>query len=264
MAGIVVSEPWSRHWAARAGAPRLRSAVVDSGFACWSESVSYLVSLFFCVCSFVVRTTWLACSTIHSLQPSMMSSLLFRRHVFSADRGTSSVIHCEAFRTSSSNIIVFASMPKETLGDGVAAARSSLTDSSPYRALTLLEVVQVGLLWRWLCQKVGASDEDAPSCPGATVRWCRGCSHAAAFGTRHKVSTVLDQTDEAEGPELTFDVHERCESMELTAATAVVGELSAFKLMSLESRRSHSDETIMALSAVNATTHMHSAVLDVF
>ena len=39
MAGIVVSEPWSRHGAARAGAPPLRSAVVDRGFGVGSKTV---------------------------------------------------------------------------------------------------------------------------------------------------------------------------------------------------------------------------------
>ena len=72
VAGIVVSEPWSRHGAARAGAPRLRSAVSDSGLGCWfkKKTVSYIVSL--CVLCVLVRCLYCmaACSTIRSLQPS--------------------------------------------------------------------------------------------------------------------------------------------------------------------------------------------------
>ena len=42
---------------------------------------------------------------------------------------------------------------------------------------------------------------------------------------------------------------------------AVVGEPSAFKLLSSAWRRLHSNETDNVASAGNASTHMHSAVL---
>ena len=67
-AGIVASEPWPHHVAARTGAPRLRCTEADSSFMCCLETVSYLVSLDVRVCSFVVSTSWLVCSTDPSLQ----------------------------------------------------------------------------------------------------------------------------------------------------------------------------------------------------
>ena len=61
VAGIVVSEPWSCHGAARAGAPRLRSAVSDSGLGCWFKKKRFhtLSRFAFYVCLFVVCTAWL-------------------------------------------------------------------------------------------------------------------------------------------------------------------------------------------------------------
>ena len=59
------------------------------------------------------------------------------------------------------NIVVFAFMPKETLGVAVATARIAPTGASEARALTPVEAVQLRLIWRWSRQKVGTSGQGA-------------------------------------------------------------------------------------------------------
>ena len=59
------------------------------------------------------------------------------------------------------NVVVFSFMPKETLDVAVAAACITPTEASEARALTPVEAVQLGLIWRWSRQKVGMSGEGA-------------------------------------------------------------------------------------------------------
>ena len=94
-------------------------------------------------------------------------------------------------------------MPKETLHVAVAAARTAPTGASEARALSLVEVVQLGLIWRWSRQTVGVSGEVAPQgrepeCSIVNTRYAKNA----------KLSTVLYQTKETDGPELTPEAYD--------------------------------------------------------
>ena len=116
------------------------------------------------------------------------------------------------------NVVVLAFMPKETLDVAVAAARITPTGASEVRALTLVEEVQLGLIWRWSRQKVGMSGERAlqsqePGSSDAEAAAAPVTPDAPSFNTEYekkvKVSTVLDQTEETEVPVLTPDAYDR-------------------------------------------------------
>ena len=59
------------------------------------------------------------------------------------------------------SVVVIAFMPKEALDVAVPATLITRTGASEARALTLVEVVQLGLIWRWSRQKVVMSGEVA-------------------------------------------------------------------------------------------------------
>ena len=101
---------------------------------------------------------------------------------------------------------------------------------------------------RWSGQKIGFSDEGASTVAGAQAA-SPVTSHAPAFNTRYKVSNVFDETEETGVPELTLDVHERHKSMVALCCNGCCWR---------------TDETDHGVSAGNASTNMHPAVLDVF
>ena len=78
-----------------------------------------------------------------------------------------------------------------------------------------MEAVQLGLIWRWSRQKVGMSGEGALQSqePGSSGAEAVASPHAPSFNMRYakkvKLSTVLDQTEETEVPELTPDAYDR-------------------------------------------------------
>ena len=123
------------------------------------------------------------------------------------DRGTWDVISTPLGGVP--NVVVFAFMPKETLDVAVAAARITPTGASEACALTPVEVVQLGLIWRWSRQKVGSGEGALQSHePGSSGAEAVVSPHAPAFNARYakkvKLSTVLDQV-----PELTPDAYDR-------------------------------------------------------
>ena len=74
--------------------------------------------------------------------------------------------------------------------------------------------MQLGLIWRWSRQKFGMSGEGALESqePGSSDAEAVASPHAPSFNARYakvvKLSTVLDQTEETEVPELTLNAYE--------------------------------------------------------
>ena len=103
------------------------------------------------------------------------------------DRGTWDVISTTLGGVP--NVVVVAFMPKETLDVAVAAARITPTGASEARALTLVEAVQLGLIWRWSRQKVGMSGEGALQSQELGSSGAEGVDspHAPSFNMRYEV-----------------------------------------------------------------------------
>ena len=101
------------------------------------------------------------------------------------------------------NLRVLASMPYEPLDLAVRGARiPSTAPATEPRELTIVEAIQVGLMWRAARQAHGLPDVDPSAPPTVAPAGAAGASKAIS-AKKVKTSFVLDQLDESEVAPLT-------------------------------------------------------------